>query len=485
MKKVAPRPEAGIPTRSESLRSVFLFLGGYALFFWGLACWKAAMLNSGTGETAIIVHGLWSTLHWKFFWHNAYGMSYFGDHGGFILLLLVPFYALFPSPSTVLLLQSVSIAACGVPVFLIARRVLDDRFAAWCLMLAFLFFPTIVSQHVNQTHETQFILPFLLFTYYLYETQQFGWFLAFTVVSCLGKENVPLTIMMFAGLAALQRRGWKWIVPPLAISVATLGLTFKVIMPYFRGNRPYRTFGYFGSLGHTPMQVIGTVLTTPSVWFNQTNIFFLLELIQPLVWVLPFLSLPVILALPDLLVNLVVQNDALKVIRWHYNMTVGAFLVVATVYSVKKANNWLTRRYGAARYPAGLGVLLVCMCVSQWFLWINPNEYRPSPYRDALIQALNLVPKDASVLVPSSLLATAASRRHALNPQYLLYIEPHPQMIFDYKYLVLDMNERDQPIPPKLVEILASNPSYQLLFNKENVLVFRRNGEEVDDEVLR
>ena len=479
MKKATSLQRAETPLWRGSLRSLAPFLIGYTLFFWGLACWKSSMLNTSTGETAILVHGLWSTLHWKFFWHNAYNMCYFGDHGGFILLLLVPFYALFPSPATVLLLQSVSIAACGVPVFLIARRVLNDRFAAWCMMITFLFFPTIVSQHVNQTHDTQFVLPFLLFTFYFYETKQFGWFIVFTVVSCLGKENVPLTLIMFGVYAALQRRGWKWILPPIIISVVSLCLTFKVIMPFFRRGRPYRTFGYFGSLGDTPMQVIENALTKPSVWWNGPNVVFFVELIQPLAWVLPFLSLPVILALPDLLVNLVVQNDALKVIRWHYNLTVGAFLVIATIFTVKKVSAWLTKRYGEARYTAGLGVLLVVLSVSHWTLWLNLDDYRPAPQRAALIEALELVPRDSSILVPASLLADAASRRYALDPQYLLYIEPHPERIFDYQYLILDMNERLQPIPPKLVEALASSPAYELLFNKQNVLVFHRRGEEV------
>ena len=97
----------------------------------------------------------------------------------------------------------------------------------------------------------------------------------------------------------------------------------------------------------------------------------------------------------------------------------------------------------------------------------------------ARVRAMDLVPKESSVLVPASLLGEAASRWYALDPQYFLYIKPQPERILDYKYLIFDMNERLQPIPPKLVEALASNPSYELLYNSQNVLVFRRVGNEV------
>jgi uncharacterized membrane protein len=482
MKKVVA-PQTQTAVGAHSLRFLWLFLAGYTLLFWGLACRKSSMLNSSTGETAIIVHGLWATLHGKFFWHNSLNMSYFGDHGGLILTLLLPFYALFPSAATVLLLQSSFIAACGIPIFLIARRVLNDRVAAWCSMVAFLFFPTIVSQHVNQVHDTQFILPFLLFTFYFYETKQFGRFVALAAVCCLGKENVPLTLMMFGVYAALQRRQWKWIVTPIALSAVTLGLLFKVVMPYFRGGQPYRSFGYFGSLGDTPGQVLANIFAHPgkivSTLLSAQNLSFLVQLTQPVGWVLPFLSLPVILALPDLVVNLLVENVSLKVIRWHYNMTVGAFLCVAAIYSIRKVSGWLAKRYGEGRYAAGLSVLLVCLCVSHWILWFNLDEYQPAPQREALLQAINLVPKESSVLVPASLLAEAAPRWYALDPQYYLYIKPQPEKILDYQYLIFDMNERQQPIPPKLVEALAADRSYELLFNSQNVLVFRRAGGEV------
>jgi len=52
-------------------------------------------------------------------------------------------------------------------MFLIARRILKSSGAAFCIMAAFLLFPTVVSQHVNTIHDTQFIIVFLLWLLFL------------------------------------------------------------------------------------------------------------------------------------------------------------------------------------------------------------------------------------------------------------------------------------------------------------------------------
>jgi hypothetical protein len=218
--------------------------------------------------------------------------------------------------------------------------------------------------------------------------------------------------------------------------------------------------------------------------FSGQNMVYLVQLLQPLAWVLPLLSLPIVFVLPDLGVNLLAENMALRVIRWHYNVTVGAFLFVAAIFSVRKLSHWLTIHYGAARYAAGFGVLLVCLSASQWMLWFDLDEYRrPSQYK-SLREALALVPAEASVLVPQTTLAHVANRWNFSTIQHWLYYRKptDPQRIFEYRYVVIDYNERRASwavVPEEVVRAYASNPNYELVFNKQNVLVFRRRGEDL------
>ena len=469
-------------------RRVAVFLASYTLLFFWLAYRKFALCTDNSADTSIITHGIWATLHGQFFPDYTLEMCYFGDHASYVLLTLLPFYWLVPTVPTLLLFQSLFIAAAGIPMFLIARRVLANSSAAFYVMGAFLLFPSVASQHVNTLHDTQFIIVFLLWTFYFYQTEQFGFFALFATLSCLGKENVPLTVIVFGIYALLQRRHWKWVLTPLVLGAAAITTIFKLIMPLMRVGKPYRSFGYFGALGKSPGEIVETLLTKPGIFFgtifSADRILFLIQLLQPLVIFLPFLSLAVIFVAPDLLVNLLVENSAPRVIPWHYNLTVAAFLFVAAIFSIQKVSAWLELRQGKAPYAVGLGVLLLCLSASQWVLWLNPNDYRQPPQYEALQEALAKVPENASVLVPQTTLAQVANRWNFSTIQHwIFYRRPtDPQRIFDYQYVVIDRNERPgrwASVPEEVVRAFATSPNHELIYNNTNVVVFRRKGEDI------
>jgi uncharacterized membrane protein len=469
-------------------RRVALFLAGYTLLFFWLACRKFALFTDNSADTSIITHGIWATLHGQLFPDYTLEMCYFGDHASYVLLTLLPIYWLVPTVPTLLFLQSLFIAASGIPMFLIARRILKSSGAAFCIMAAFLLFPTVVSQHVNTIHDTQFIIVFLLWAFYFYHMERFGLFVLFAALSCLGKENVPLTVMVFGIYALLQRRHWKWVVTPLVLGAAAMVAVFQLIMPPLRGGKPYRSFGYFGDLGKNPGEVLETLLTKPGRFFgivlSADRILFLIQLLQPLAIMLPFFSLAVIFVAPDLLVNLVVENSSPRVIAWHYNLTVAAFLFVAAIFSIQKVAGWLESRQGKAPYAVGIGLLLLCLSASQWVLWLNPNDYRQPPQYEALHEALATVPANASVLVPQTMLAQVANRWNFSTIQHwLFYRRPtDPQRIFDYQYVIVDRNERPgrwATVPEEAVKAFAASPNHELIYNNANVVVFRRKGEDI------
>jgi uncharacterized membrane protein len=469
---------------SRTLKPLLAFLGAYTLFFFWLAYRKYSLFTNDSEDASLFVNTFWSTLHGRFFWNYMLGMSFFGDHTDWFMVPLLPIYWLAPYPATLLLLQSAFIAAAGVPIYLLARDALEDSRAAWCMTVAFLFFPAIVSQHVNQIHDTQFIIVFLLFAFYFYHHERFGMFTLFLALSCLGKENVPLTLMMFGVYALVQRRRWKWVIAPWLVSGIASGLFFKFIMPHFRGPIPYRSFSYFGALGDTPMAVLGKAVKNPSLLFatllTPINVLYFRRLVQPAGLVLPFLSMPIIFALPDLMVNLLVDNTALKSVRWHYNLTVGAFLFVAVIFSVKKLSGWLTRRYGPGRYALGFSIWLVFLSFANRTLWFDPNDYREPPQYNSLRTALAQVPPRASVLVPQTMLTAVADRWNFNTIQYWLVTKNQPAKLFQYKYVIIDQNEWRPmwKVPVEIIQEYTSNPSYELIFNEQNVVVFRRVGED-------
>ena len=483
MEQLGAQPNKG--TDAIWARRVVVFLASYTLVFFWLAYRKFSLYTDNSADTSIITHAVWATLHGQLFPDFSLKMCYFGDHASYILLILVPFYWLAPVVPTLLLLQSLFIAAAGIPLFLIARRVLASSRAAFCIMVAFLLFPTVASQHVNTIHDTQFIIVFLLWMFYFYQVERFGLFVLFAALSCLGKENVPLTVMVFSIYAFLQRRHWKWVVTPLIFGTATMITVFKLIMPSFRAGKPYRSFSYFGALGKSPGEVLQTLVTKPGVFFgtlcSTDRILFIIQLLQPLVIILPFLSLAVIFVAPDLLVNLLVENQAPRVIPWHYNLTVAAFLFISAVFSIRKLADWLETREGKDPYAVGFSLLLLCLSASHWILWLNLNDYRQPPQYAALQEALAMVPESDSVLVPQTMIAHVANRWHFTCLSHVLINERAPENIFKYKFAILDLNERRPTwnVPQEVVRAFGANPDYELVFNQQNVLVFRRKGADI------
>jgi hypothetical protein len=163
---------------------------------------------------------------------------------------------------------------------------------------------------------------------------------------------------------------------------------------------------------------------------------------------------------------------------------VAAFLFVAAIFSIRKVAAWLESRQGKAPYALGIGVLLLCLSVSQWVLWLNPNDYRQPPQYEALQGALATVPANASVLVPQTMLAQVANRWSFSTVQHwLFYRRPtDPQRIFDYQYVIVDRNERPgrwATVPEEVVRAFAASPNHELIYNNTNVVVFRRKGEDI------
>jgi uncharacterized membrane protein len=455
-------------------------LAAYVLSFFFLAHLKYTYCTSQSADIAIFNHAYWATLHGKFFPVYAMGTSWYGDKTGFLLLLLLPVYWLKPDPHTLFFLSSLLIGLSAIPIYLLALHVWRDRSAAVLMAGGYLFFPTIVSQHVNQIQMMQFAVALVVLALYFLLIKRYRLFL----LSCacallLGTEDVGLTILMFLPYLALKRR-WrdiKWAAAAAALVVVWYLVAFKLIMPIFRGNLPYRPLAYLSNLGNSPGEIIRTLLLDPERTFGSLltgeNLMYLIIVLQPLLWITPWCSAEAIFVVPYLSLNLLASNQAMKNVAWHYNVTVGMFLIVATVFTVRKWAGALARRWGPFRYEVGFALLFLCLAVTSWPFWLNLSALRPRPYYDAQRAAMHIVPPDESVIAPETMVAHFSGRERFHT---LLGIEHWGGDLRTYDYIVLDGNDRmnDPLVTPDFVRSLGENPAYQLIFNQKNVFVFHR-----------
>ena len=246
-------------------KSLGLLVGVYIIVFYWLACRRYDFFRTDTGDFALFNNMFWWTLHGRPFYASALGFSNFGIHSSLLWVQLLPIYWLFPGVKTLIFMQTVFLGICAVPMYLIAKQLLDDHRAALIFAAAFILFPSIVSQNVNQVEEPSFIAVYLLFAFYWFITQRFGLFMVFAFIACLGRENVPLAVAMFGVYAAVLRRGPKWIIAPVALGGIMFAVLTFVLMPWFRQGFHWHVMGMFSYLGKTPGEIVGNALAHPGL----------------------------------------------------------------------------------------------------------------------------------------------------------------------------------------------------------------------------
>ena len=245
-----------------------------------------------------------------------------GDHFHPILVLLAPFYRLWPDARVLLVAQALLIAV-GVHVVcrLSVRRLggfgyfLGAAFAvSWGILQAVDF----------DFHEIAFAVPLLALALEALLTGRYIQVVVFSSLLVLVKEDSPLLVIGIALVLAAQRRYRPALLLGL-IGVVSFLLIILVVIPFFSYSHTYTYFAYAGAgkaygLGGLVSSALDTV-------FSRRGLIFLgaLAITTGL-----GLRSPVILAiLPTLAARLVSNNYAYTGFLYHYNATLMVICFVA------------------------------------------------------------------------------------------------------------------------------------------------------------
>jgi uncharacterized membrane protein len=486
-------------------RAVLLLVGGYTLLFFLLASRHYAVMNSSTTDGTAMVEGAWHTLHGRIIaddgtgvvqvpWYAlrnrliyvaAFKQSVLANHAWLLMLWVVPLYWLVPSGYTWIFAQSLSIGASGIPFYFLARKVLGNNRAAALITTAYLFYPTVVTSHVNQVHVECFALPFLMTAAYCFFERRLVLFLVFSLLGMLAQENVSFTIAAFGIYAAIKRRNIRWVVFPILMGVIYDVIVFKALLPYFGGGKPIYGWQYHPLLGDRTMdEFIKTALTQPwrlaADMLDRDHIMYAVLMLQPLLWIVPLLVPELLLAIPAFGLNMV-MDSSYRVIAWHFAPTLGAFLCVAAIFGIRRLAMMLEARWRLAQPQVMLGFCMCALSVASWSLWLSVGEFFPQAYQPTLQKAVELASNGRSVLAPSTLSMHLADREAPLHMD--CFNQPPPwvgwrtEQLYTLDYIILDGNERrfqKQLVTRELFMSFYTNVNYQLILNENNVYVFQR-----------
>ena len=209
---------------------------------------------------------IWNTVHGRFMESTlslaqCVPHSFFGDHFSPALLLIVPFYVLYPHPETLIVIQVAALAAGGWPVYLFARRFLSTAEERLVWVAAYVLSAPLAFVTLYDFHEiTLAVLPLGLAAYFL-ATRRTSPMIGCLALAFLVKEEVGLIALGFSAALAFQRR-WRAAAGVAVGSIAVFVVILREIIPAFAGV-PYQYIGRYASLGATEGEIARTLLLDP------------------------------------------------------------------------------------------------------------------------------------------------------------------------------------------------------------------------------
>ena len=238
-----------------------------AILFGALALLRHWTFHSTASDLAVFDQVLWNTIHGRFM-ESTLSLarcephSFFGDHFSPALLLLLPPYAVFPHPETLILAQTISLVLGVWPIYLFARRFLATSGQRLVWVAAYLLSAPLSFIVLYDFHEITLAVAPLGFAMYFLATRRTLLMILSLVIALLAKEEVALIGVGFGVALAFQGR-WRSSAIVIIGSVVAFVVTLKIIIPAFAAGAPYQYLGRYASLGRDEGEIARTLLLDP------------------------------------------------------------------------------------------------------------------------------------------------------------------------------------------------------------------------------
>jgi uncharacterized membrane protein len=409
------------------------------------------------------------------------------------MLLVLPIYALFPSPYTLFFLQALAGGAGAIVIFLLAKHLLRSELAATSLSLAYLLHPSLQRANLNLFqlgfHPDNFFPPLLLYSLYSLEKGRrylatFFWLLALAV-----DERWAILLATLGLYLLLVKRERRFGTIMTALSILWFIAATKVIMPHFlRGQAPYYllSFDQLLELRNLGLGNLASAL-----------IRYLLFLIGPLL-LLPLADLPSLFIIMPMLLTFLAALS----IQYHFPMNpaswhVNALLPIAflsAILGMRRVMNLVKQPLKQHRLIT-LGPILVLLTTAFSTYWLGSLPFSRSihPLRYAVDEEVAQSVKEVRALVPheASLAASRYIGSNFTQQQTILLLLLRTRssrqgtvarvMWRRAEYILIDINQhlrrgrlRTDRFDKGLLDLLLESEEYEVLYSDNNIWLFKK-----------
>jgi uncharacterized membrane protein len=464
-----------------------LVAGGVAAFaaaFGSLAVLRHRAFESGRFDLGNMVQAVWSTAEGRpLEVTNLQGeqVTRLASHVDPLLAAFAPLWLVWPSPSLLLVAQAVAVALGAVPVYWLARKHLRSEFAAVAFAFAYLLYPPVQWLTLDDFHAVALACPLLLFAFWYLDEDRLSAFAAFAVPAALAKEEIGFVIAAMGVWYAISRRRLRTGAALAALGTAWSVVAIGVVIPA-AGEGDSDFYGRYEDVGGSPTGVLETAVTDPgrilSTAFDERGVGYLAELLLPLAgfWLLAPAAL--LVAAPELAVNLLSSTRTQTSIHFHYTAGLVPGLVAASVLGAARVASKrpsLATPLGAVAVAAALVANYRLGAVPLWQQvpggeTLQADSYELTEHDRVATRALRVIPADEPVSATNTLGAHLSERRRVFSfpllagARWVAVDERRPSLA----------DRLDPPGAQARIAAARRNPAWRVVFEEDGVLVLRR-----------
>jgi len=466
--------------RDMCLAAVFVGMAAYSAFFTYYLTMKHYAFRTLMFDLGLYDHWFWTAF--------KHGPAVAGvPHNSLTLYILLPFYALYPSPVTLIVLQSIIVPLAAIPLYLLARLQLKDRMLALLVTALFLLYPPLHGLSQFDFHVEMFLPPLALTAlYYLHMESWRQYIIASIIMLATMDYAAYIVLMMGVYHIIVYRKNLKLLIKmkptSLKFSVAKNMLTGLVIIML--------ALAYFGtstilsnmklSVGN-PTPGEGTFSLKNLEVMKEMKISYVCKIFGPVAF-LPLLSpAPLLMALPWLVhITFTTEPEYLKIFN-QYSAFTAPFIFAGLISAFKKI--------GSRKVKVALAVILIAATI---YFIMSTDEVAVSPWpnvgeRERLLNELvQQIPPDAGVLTQNNI-APHLTEREKIFMWPLGAPAFGPKNLEDVDYILIDKNQYHYfyaPVPAGYpydatrvaVEQLLSTGKYRMLVEEDGIEFYRRIG---------
>ena len=446
--------------------------------------------------------------------HFVKGGSFFGIHFSPILYSLVPLYALFPGPETLLIIQSFIVGVAAYPLYLIGKKVIDKRYAI-LFSLFYLINPVVHGINSYDFH-VQIFFPFLIFlSYYFYVSKKWTSHLLSLLLVLMVQEQAVYIVFFYGLHEIIEKRqliydsltrgsmpSLEGLTPFVIIILSFLWFyVSSTVIHHYNPQLPdeLKSVQHFAILGapepgQIPFYILRNPLSVLSAlsfdWYEKLS--YLLYLLAPFLFASLFKPGILLPTVPWFAISFLSNYAPYYRLGFQYPAYAIPFIFVSSLFGLRELTKHnLSENFSTLRNLLTL-IIVINIAYAFSFSPLSPlmrGNY-PSPsyqkfsrteHVEKLNDVLELIPGDSSVLTQDNLFPHLSSNEKAYvlfppiqgeNPFYketLNYL-----MNLNTDYIFIDL-ETDPHSSASVAFKIPNNYTYGLVAYIDNIYLFKAN----------